>query len=495
MPQPDRLWKPNQPWKGLTRRDFLRAGSLALLAACAGETGEGTTTTGAPGTTAAPTTAAPTTTAVPTGGMPETTFVEPAEALSGELKILLWSHFVPSHDEWFDVFAKEWGDRVGVNVTVDHIGVGEVPAAIAGEIQSGDPEHDLLQYIAVLSQHEPSVIDMADVIAEAESRYGQMLDLTRKSSFNPNTGKFYAFAPAWVPDPGDYRKSLWETVGLPDGPSTWDELLDGGSRIFAEQGIQMGIGLSQEIDSNMAGRALMWSYGASVQDENEQVVINSPETIAAVEYMKELFENAMTEEVFAWNAASNNQGLIAGELSYILNSISAWRTAQEANPEVADDIFFVPALRGPVAALAAQHVMYNWIVPDFAGVNVTAAQEFLLHYAENLPSVTWHSKLYDFPAFPSRVPFLNDWLDNDPFGANPADKLSVLKTALDWATNIGHPGPANPAIGQVFGEAIIPVMFAEAARGDKTPAQAVADAETQIAAIFDDWRGRGLVGG
>ncbi len=40
----------------------------------------------------------------------------------------------------------------------------------------------------------------------------------------------------------------------------------------------------------------------------------------------------MTDEVFAWKAASNNQGLIAGNLSYIVNSISAWRTAQEANP-------------------------------------------------------------------------------------------------------------------------------------------------------------------
>jgi hypothetical protein len=37
-------------------------------------------------------------------------------------------------------------------------------------------------------------------------------------------------------------------------------------------------------------------------------------------------------------------------------------------------------------------------------------------------------------------------------------------------------------------------MFAEAAQGTKTPAEAVADAEAQINAIFDDWRGRGLVG-
>ncbi len=483
----------------VTRRDFLKMGGAAALLAACGDSG--TTTTAPPGTTGttAPpgttgTTLAPPTT-LATNGMPQTTFVEPSQPLSGELKILLWSHFVPSHDEWFDAFAEDWGERVGVEVTVDHIGVGDVPAAIAGEIQSGSPEHDLMNYIAVLSQHEPSVVDMADVVAEAESRYGEMLDLCRKSSFNPNTGKFYAYAPAWVPDPGDYRKSLWEAEGFPNGPSSWDELQQGGAAIFQNQGVQLGIGLSQEIDSNMAGRALLWSYGASLQDENEVVTINSPEAVAAVEYMKLLFETAMTDEVFAWNAASNNQGLIAGELSYILNSISAWRTAQEANPEVADDVFFSPALAGPVAALAAQHVMYNWVVPDFEGVNVAAAQEFLLHYTENLASATWHSKLYDFPGFPSRVPSLNDWLGNDPFGANPPDKLKVLSTALDWSTNIGHPGPANPAIGQVFAEAIIPVMFAEAARGDKTPEQAVADAESAISAIFDDWRGRGLVGG
>ena len=428
------------------------------------------------------------------GGQPAETFVEPTQALSGSLNILLWSHFVPAHDTWFDPFVQAWGEQVGIEVNVDHISVAEVPAAIASEIQSGQPEHDLMQYIAVLSQHEPSVVDMTDVVAEAESRYGAMLDLTRRSSLNPNTNKYYAYAPSWVPDPGDYRKSLWEAVGLPDGPSTYDELLEGGSEIFSTEGVQLGIGMSQEIDSNMALRALLWSFGAGIQDENENVIINSDATIAAVEYMNELFANAMTPEVFAWNAASNNQGLNSGELSYILNSISAYRTAQDEGLEVADDIFFTPALEGPETALVASHVMYNWLIPDFPDVNVAAAQEFLLHYTENLAPVTWHSKLYDFPAFPDRVPGLSGWVDNDPFGSNPPDKLSVLNTALDWATNIGHPGPANPAVGQVFAEAIIPVMFAEAAQGTKTPGEAVADAEAQINDIFDTWREQGLVG-
>lgn len=469
---------------GVTRREFLYLSGATLLAAACGNGGVGTTTT----------TAATTTTRAGLAGGPEVSFVEPSQSLSGELKILLWSHFVPAHDAWFDPFVKEWGNQVGVDVTVDHIAVADVPAAIAAEIQSGQPEHDLMQYIAVLSQHEPSVVDMADVVAEAESRYGSMLDLTRNSSFNPNTGKYYAYTPAWVPDPGDYRKSLWEPVGFPNGPRTWDDLLQGGSEIFSTQGVQVGIGMSQEIDSNMAMRALLWSFGASIQDADENVVLNSEETLQAVEYMRQLFSQAMTPEVFAWNAASNNQGLNAGELSYILNSISAYRTAQDEGLEVADDIFFTPALEGPAAALVASHVMYNWIIPDSPNVNVAAAQEFLLHYTENLAPVTWNSKLYDFPAFPDRVPELNAWLDTDPYGSQPPNKLTVLKNATDWATNIGHPGPANPAIGQVFGEAIIPVMFAEAAQGNKTPQEAVADAEAQINAIFDDWRQRGLVG-
>ncbi|HEV3505412.1 MAG TPA: extracellular solute-binding protein [Actinomycetes bacterium] len=428
-----------------------------------------------------------------TGQAPATTFTEPSAKLSGDLKILLWSHFVPSHDDWFAPFAQDWGKKVGVNVTVDHIDNAQIPTRIAAEIQAGQG-HDLIQYIAPLSQFEPSVNNLKDVTDEATSRWGQQLELCKQSSFNPATGVYYAYSPGWVPDPGDYRVSLWQGVGLPNGPTTWDELLEGGTEIKKTKGTQLGIGMSQEIDSNMAGRALMWSYGASVQDENERVVINSDETVAAVEFMNKLFKGAMTDEVFSWNAASNNQGLIAGKLSYILNSISAWRTAQGANPDVANDIGFVPALRGPADARAAQHVLYNWIVPKHAA-NADAAKEFLLHYTENFASATWHSKLYDFPAWSERVPQLDGWLASDPFGAKPADKLAFLKDATDWSTNIGYPGPSNTAIGEVFGTFVIPNMFASAARGDVTPKQAVTRAEAQIKPIFEKWRRRGLVGG
>ena len=469
----------------ISRRGFIRGVAAAAvvppwLAACGGDEEEATPTTAAPEEV----------------GAPETTVLEdPASALSGDLRILMWSHFVPSHDEWFDAFAREWGQAVGVNVTVDHINTAEVPGQITSQIAAGSG-HDLIQHISAIPQFEPSVLDMTDVVTEAEGRYGEMLDVCRRSSFNPNTEKFFAYAPGWAPDPGNYRRSLWEAVGLPDGPSTWDELLEGGSEIRSSQGIQLGIGMSQEIDSNMAGLALIWSFGGAVQDEDENVAINSDETVAAVEYMASLFDGAMTEEVFAWNAASNNQGMASGALSYILNSISAYRTAQEQNPAVAQDVFFVPALEGPATALAAQHVLYNWIVPNHA-TNPDAAQEFLLHYTANYAQATYNSKLYDFPAFIERVPNLDAWIREDPFGSTPPDKLGLMTfdDVVTWTTNIGHPGPTNPAIGEIFGTNVIPTMLAKAARGEADPQAAVAEAESQIQSIFERWRGQGLVGG
>ena len=467
---------------GRTRRDVLRAaGAVALgamiggpLAACASEEDAG------PGGPAAPPTGAPT-----------ETFTEPTRRLSGELTILLWSHFVPSHDTWFDKFASDWGQKVGVTVRVDHIDQAQITTRIAAEI-SARQGHDLINFIAPLSQFEPGVLDLKDVTTEANGRFGTQLELCQKSSFNPATGKYYAYSPGWVPDPGNYRKSLWEPVGFPDGPKTWDDLLRGGAEIKKSKGVQMGLGMSQEIDSNMVLSALIWCYGASIQDANSRVVLNSPETIDALEFMARLFRETMTNEVFSWNAASNNQGLVAGKLSYVVNSISAYRTAQGTNPDVADDVYFVPPLSGPKAAIAAQHVLYNWIIPSHA-TNPDAAKEFLLHYTENFASATYASKLYDFCAYSGRTPALEHWLANDPFGSRPATKLAFLKDATTFSTNIGYPGPANTAEGEIFNTFVIPNMFARVARGEQSAQASVAEAEQAVNAIFAKWRAQGLV--
>jgi multiple sugar transport system substrate-binding protein len=412
-----------------------------------------------------------------------------------ELRILQWSHFVPQYDVWFDPFARDWGRTNSVDVTVDHIALGELPAALTAAIDAGEGP-TLVEMVFAPPQFIEGLHDLTELNLQAQELFGEQMETSRMSSYLPATDTYYAFSPGWVPDPANYDIAMWEQVGYPDGPQSWADLLDGGARIRDELGVPLGLGMSPELDSRLAMRSIIWSHGGSIQDENECVVINSPETLEAVQFAAELYNSTMTEEVFAWNPASNNQGLIAGELSYILNSISAYRSLQEIDPVAADNIGLGPALIGPRGdQFASAHVWSVYVIPEYVeGPELEAAKAFLLHLTANYNQAVFNSKLYNFPAFPSTVPELEGWLANDPFGSRPTNKLEVLGTAKDWVTWLGYPGPANPAIGEVFGTNIIVTMMAEAARGEKTPEQAIADAETQINAIFDKWRDAGLVG-
>jgi len=465
----------------LTRREFVKAAGIGVVAAGVG----------------------------PTLFLPRQ-----ARGASRELKILVWSHFVPRFDkEFYDPFARKWGEMNGARVTVDHIGLAEIPARTAAEVAAGQG-HDLIGWIAPPSQFEPSVLNLADVVSEAEKKYGKQLPLCRRSSYNPNSKKFYAFVPGWTIDPGNYRKSLWEKAGKPDGPVTWEDLVTYGGKIKKDQGVQLGVGLSQELDSNMAGRALLWSYNSSVQDAKENVVLDNKYTIEAAEFMARLFKDAMTPEVFAWSAVSNNQALIAGRASYILNSISAYRSAQQQVPEIAKDIFFTPALKGPRGAqFASEHVIYCYVIPKYSK-NVDTAKKFLLDLVGNYDRAMYSSELYNSPAFfDAPIPagdrgypavpgaktmrdLNNAWFSEDPF-ALPGEakgKLALLKDAEKWSTNLGYPGPANPAVGEVFATFEVPNMFANAARG-MDARKAVEQATLLVKNVFAGWRRKGLVGG
>ena len=213
----------------------------------------------------------------------------------------------------------------------------------------------------------------------------------------------------------------------------------------------------------------MWSFGASVQDENENVTINSPETVAAVEFMIQLFEGAMSDEVFAWDAASNNQGLVAGQLSFILNSISAWppRTPTPRSPTTSSS--------SPPSKARPRRLRHSTCSTTGSsrptreprcGQGVPAP----LHGEPR--AATYHSKLYDLPAWASLVPDRDAWLTSDLFDASPPDKLALLTGATDWSTNIGHPGPASPAA-EIFNTFVVSNMLARAANGEQTAAESV----------------------
>ncbi len=430
------------------------------------------------------------------------------------LRILQWSHFVPRYDRWFDPYAKQWGERHNVDVIVNHISLSDLRSTFASEVVAGRG-HDIIEFIDPPSDFEPSVLDLSDLNQEAGKRFGAQVPFATRSSHNPDTGKYYGFCHGWTSDPGDYRKSLWQKVGKPDGPRTWEDLLVYSARIKKELGVQNGIGISQELDSNMAGRALLWSFDTGTQDRNEHVILDNKKTVEAVKYMADLYEKTLTPEVFGWTPASNNQLLIAGRASYILNSISAYRSAQKDVPEIAKDIYFSPALKGPGGTgWASEHVIYVSVIPKFAARNADLAKQFLLDLCANYDRAMWESELYASPSF-FHTPLpagergyprvsgarnlrdvYNAWFSKDPFAlpGEASGKLLPLRDAEKWSTNIGHPGPANPAEGEIFGTFVIPTMFARVAQRRQSAEESGKQAAAEGRKIFDKWRAQGLIG-
>jgi multiple sugar transport system substrate-binding protein len=319
-----------------------------------------------------------------------------------------------------------------------------------------------------------------------EKKHGKKIDLAHKSTYNPKTKRYFAFSDAYTPDPGNWHKDWWTDAGYPNGPDTYDDLRRGAKLIRDKTGHPCGLGLAQELDTSMAMRAILWSFGGAEQDEAGKVTINSKNTIEALKYMKALYQESETAEVFTWTPPSNNQAMLAGRVSFVANAISITRQSERENMPIDSKIMVSQALKGPVRRIAAEHVMNCYVIWEFAE-NKEGAQQFLIDYMDSFHDGFVAGQFYNFPCFPSTVPDLKKEIASDS-RAHPPDKYKVLGNVLEWATNVGYPGYASAAIDETFKTWLIPTMFATVARGDATPEDAAAAAEKEYNRIFDRWK-------
>ena len=413
----------------------------------------------------------------------------PAHAARKTLKILQWSHFVPAYDRWFNnQYVKVWGAKNDTEVTVDNINLGLIPSRAAAEV-SAQQGHDLVMFLSPPSVYEQQVVDMKEVYDECERKYGKAIDLAVKSTYNPRTKKYFAFSDSFVPDPVNYRSDLWGEIGMK--PDTWEDIRIGGKKIKDKTGIPIGVGLSAELDSAMAMRAIMYSFGSHEQNAEGHLAINSKETLEAIKFVAALFKETETSEVLAWDSSSNNRQMLAGRSSLVLNAISVTRTGENDKLPIHEKIALAKAAKGPVRRIGLEHVMDCYVIWKFAD-NIDGAKKFLVDYIDNFKQAFLASQFYNFPCFAETVPDLKQIISNDP-NAVPHDKYAVLSDVLDWATNVGYPGYSNAAIDEAFNTWVINTMFAKAATGADTPENALAQAEMAMKAIWAKWQDRNLI--
>jgi multiple sugar transport system substrate-binding protein len=408
-----------------------------------------------------------------------------------------WAHFVPAYDQWLDnTYVKRWGEANDVEVKVDHINNALLYSTGAAQVaaQSG---HDLFWFISPPSTFQKQVVPVTDIVQEVSRKLGPMSRVARKSTYNPKTKQFYGFPDDYAPDPVQYRRSHLQEAGV--SLNTWESLRKGAPKLKAI-GHPVGLGMSNEIDSNMMLTSLLYCYGGFIQNEENRIVIgqgaNRKGAIEALTVMRDIYRNGMSDEVFAWTAASNNQAFLAGRLSVALNAISIARSAENSgNTALSDDTWLSSIPRGPVTRLGNEHVMGVFVIWKFAK-NKAAAKKYLIDQQLGYREHFIRSQYYNFPAWTGAIK--GGFKEIRKLSAQdrhkPRGKYTILTTIAEkYTTNPGHPGNTTPVMDEIYNTFLIPQMFAEVAQGKSTPAEAVSAFSSKAQGIYRKWKNQGLV--
>jgi multiple sugar transport system substrate-binding protein len=416
--------------------------------------------------------------------------------LSGELRIIQWSHFVPAYDTWLDnTYVKQWGEANDVEVKVDHINNALLYSNGSAEVaaQSG---HDLHWFISPPSTFQKQVIPVTDIVQEVSRKLGKMARVARKSTYNPKTKQFYGFPDDYAPDPVHYRRSFMQEVG--GSLRTWEDVRKAAPKLKAI-GHPVGLGMSNEIDSNMLLTSLLYCYGGYIQNEENRIVIgqgsNRKGAIEALELMRDIYRNGMSDEVFAWTASSNNNAFTGGRLSVALNAISICRTAERDGLSLSDDTWLASIPRGPVTRMGNEHVMGVFVIWKFAK-NKEAAKKYLVDQQLGYREHFVRSGFYNFPAWTGAIKggfkTIRQLSAQDP--NKPKGKYTILTTIAEkFTTNPGHPGNTTPVMDEIYNTFLIPQMFAEVAQGKSSPSAAVSAFANKAQGIWRKWRAQELV--
>jgi multiple sugar transport system substrate-binding protein len=379
----------------------------------------------------------------------------PAQLRGTTLRILVWSHFVPAYDAWFDDFVNKWGDKNGVKARVDHIPHLELPARYAAEFAAGTG-HDLIYFVGQIltGQYYRHLVDLSDMATGLEKKYGDWMPNAKSAA--QVSGTWYAIPDFYISIPVLWRKDLFDSVGL-GAPDTWEDLRKA-ARLLKPKGHPTGMQFSHCNDANHNWRAVMYCFGAKETDPSGQnIEIDSKEMREALRFAKAMYDEGMTPEVFSWDDASDNRYLASGVGCWIHDAISAFRTTEDTNPNVFKHTYMLPEAAGP------RRVRWNvgepnvWAIWKFSK-NIAGARDFIQAISDSQKDAMLASRGYNMPFMRGQYAKPMPGLGNDA-------KLAVLQEQDKITAFFGHPGPMSPPAQEVLTTFIVPDMFTKVARG------------------------------
>ena len=381
-----------------------------------------------------------------------------------QLRILQWSHFVPAYDTWIDGFVKDWGQKNGVDATIDHISTDDLPARMAAEV-AAKGGHDLVEMNGQILTYlyEKQLIDMGDVVDYATRKYGPVEPLGKQLAYV--NGKWVGWPNYYIAILPIIRTDLFPKYDVdPASVKTWQDYMRVGAS-GKRDGHAAGLAISHCNDANHNWRAIMWAFGASeVKSDGHTINVDTAEMRDFLKFAQDFYTQANTPDVFAWDNASDNRWLGSGQGVYIHDAISSMRSVQSTNPDLYSKFALKVPVGGPAVPRGVSMPDANvYVIWNFSK-NQDTAKEFLRYYIDHWMEAFQNSQVYNQPM---HAHLYDKPLFTDPsVGGKYADpQFAVLgQYRGDLIHTFGYPGQPNYAATQVLANFVVPDMVATAVK-------------------------------
>jgi multiple sugar transport system substrate-binding protein len=319
------------------------------------------------------------------------------------------------------------------------------------------------------------VLKMNDVADYLGKKYGGWTDAAAKTCKQGND--WLGIPVATIGGYMTYRKSATDKAGFKEFPKDFPGFLEM-CKALKKNNTPAGFALGHASgDANGWLHWVLWGHGAYTVDKNDKVIINSPETVKALEYCKAL-SDTFIPGVASWNDGSNNKAFLSGELYCTANGISIYIAAKDdpTKKDLAEDTYHALWPVGPVG-----HPTELQLTVPILAFNFTkypnAAKAFIAFMLEKENFDKWLTGSRGYLTHT-----LNAY-DNAPvWTADPKNAVfaQASKRALP-ASGIGKVGE-KPAT--AIADFLVVDMFANYCTGREDAKGAIAIAERQLKRIY-----------
>lgn len=376
--------------KHLLKNLLVGACITGLLVGC----GQTTTQTGAADTQESTTEAEDTTgsTAEESGDAAETAEAEPTENIT-----LKFSHYGSEADQ--KVYAERLAlyEETHPGITVEQIYIPDYPAQLKTMIAGGTaPDVMQIEENIISFANQGALLPLNDYIEKAgldlEARVGKTN--VEKNSYQ---GQIYGVADRGGSMMLFYNKDLFDKYGVeyPTEDWTWDDMLAAAQKMTAGSGEEETWGYAQDYWWPFH---MNWIYqaGGKVMDEEGNFVMNSPESVKALTFLRDLagkYDVVPSREEYANMGSGANAGTLfaSGRVGMMLNGMWLFSSLQDSDFEVGVSVPWGDQEKVTSPFGNALAISSNCQYPEqaFDLINFMTdvqEQEVIVKYAEDVPA-------------------------------------------------------------------------------------------------------------